>query len=215
MKKSDYNVKISEIKSKIPNFSRLATSSTLTVVKNKICDVSNLVKNTIIMQKLLKLKTKKVTDHDHYKYITTPKFNVLTAKSFAARLAQSNLVTKTDIDPELISLNKKIDSSKGKYLLVENELKKLQTFDSSCFGGKNYFEDDGTQNYLVFQPMYKYFKKTGNTDHISGWKSKRLSDKIIKPPSTTNNSLAPALSYFGTKTRLKFNGSCLKQDKIT
>ena len=52
-------------------------------------------------------------------------------------------------------------------------------------------EDDGTQNYLVFQPMYRYLKKIGNIDHISEWKSKGLSDGIIKSPSTSNDSLAP------------------------
>ena len=30
---------------------------------------------------------KKITDHDHYKYITTQEFNTLTSESFAARLA--------------------------------------------------------------------------------------------------------------------------------
>ena len=57
-KKSDYNVKISEIKSKIPTINGLATSSALTAVKNKIPDVSNLVKKRSIMQKLVKLKQK-------------------------------------------------------------------------------------------------------------------------------------------------------------
>ena len=42
-----------------------------------------------------------------------------------------------------------------------------------------------------------------------------MSNKIIKPPTTSSNSLARKLFYFGTKTRIKFNGSCLKQDKIT
>ena len=28
-------------------------------------------------------------------------------------------------------------------------------------------------------------------------------------------NLLPELSYFGNKIRVKFNGSCLKQDKIT
>ena len=41
-----------------------------------------------------------------------------------------------------------------------------------------------------------------------------MSNKIIKPP-TTSNSHAPALSYIGYKTEIKFDGSCLKQDKIT
>ena len=27
------------------------------------------------------------------------------------------------------------------------------------FGEKSHFEEDGTQNYLVFQPMYRYFKR--------------------------------------------------------
>ena len=49
---------------------------------------------------------KKVTDRDHDKYITTSEFNNLTAKSFAARLAQANLVRKTDFDTKLIRLKK-------------------------------------------------------------------------------------------------------------
>ena len=41
-----------------------------------------------------------------------------------------------------------------------------------------------------------------------------MSDEIIKPPTTSDNSLAPALSCIGHKVRVKFTGSCLKQDKI-
>ena len=44
--KADYNTKISEIESKIPSVSGLATNSSLTTVENKIPDVSNLVKRT-------------------------------------------------------------------------------------------------------------------------------------------------------------------------
>ena len=63
--------------------------------------------------------------------------------------------------------------------------------------------------------MYRYFKKIGNTDHILGWKSKGLSDEIINPIDTFDNNLAPTLSYTGNKVKVKFDGSCLKQDKIT
>ena len=63
--------------------------------------------------------------------------------------------------------------------------------------------------------MYKYFKKIGNTDHISSWESKGLSNEVIKPSSTFDNSLAPALDYTGKRIYVKFNGSYLKQDKIT
>ena len=54
-----------------------------------------------------------------------------------------------------------------------------------------------------------------NTDFISSWKSKWLSAESIKPPRTSDNSLTRALSYYGTKTRVKFAGSCLKQPKIS
>ena len=73
---------------------------------------------------------KKITDHDHDKYITTPEFNKLTAENFAARLAQANLasksdianfVKKTDFDDKLKNLNKKVTSNKSKHLLIENE----------------------------------------------------------------------------------------------
>ena len=47
------------------------------------------------------------------------------------------------------------------------------------------------------------------------YKSKGLSNEIIKPPATSDSSLAPALRYNGNKSRVKFDGVCLKQDKIT
>ena len=60
---------------------------------------------------------KKLTDHNHDKYITTPEFNTLAADVFNARLAQANLIAKTDFDAKLSSLNRKITSSKSKHLL--------------------------------------------------------------------------------------------------
>ena len=90
---------------------------------------------------------KKLTDHNHDIYITTPEFNKLTAKHSCAKLKQANLVTKTDFDDKLKNLNQKINSNKTKHLLVENELKKLRTFDSIYFRGESHFEEDGTQNY--------------------------------------------------------------------
>ena len=101
---------------------------------------------------------KKLTDHNHDKYITTLEFNALASDVFNARLAQANLITKTGIDAELSSLNKKIAKNKTKHVLAENDLNKLKTFDSGFFIGKSHFEEDGTQNYLVFQPIVRYFK---------------------------------------------------------
>ena len=106
---------------------------------------------------------------------------------------------------------KELTQNKTKHLLVENELEKLQTFDASYFKGKNYFEEDSTQNYLVFQPKHKYFKKIGNTESVSSWESKGLSNEIIK---FSDNTFAPTVKYTGKRMYVKFNGSCLEQDKM-
>ena len=48
-------------------------------------------------------------------------------------------------------LTEKLLKIKAKHLFVENDLNKLKTFGSSYFIGKSHFEEDGAQNYLVFQ----------------------------------------------------------------
>ena len=47
-------------------------------------------------QKSKSLK-RKLTDHNHYKYITTLEFNTLAADVFNARLAQVNVIRKTNV----------------------------------------------------------------------------------------------------------------------
>ena len=137
------------------------------------------------------------------------------------------MLTKTDFDAKLKTISdrittnksKRITKNKSKHLLVENELKKLNAPDLGYFWGKNYFDaDNGTQNLLVFQPAYKYFKAFKNavpilfspSEFITEWKSKGLND-VIKSP---DNSLAPALVSTYKGSYPKFKGSCLKQDKI-
>ena len=78
-------------------------------------------------------------------------------------------MTKTDSDAKLSSLNRKITSNKIKHVLIENGLKKLKTFDSSYFIGKSHFEEDDVQNYLVFEPLKKYFKVIASTNYVSSW----------------------------------------------
>ena len=97
-------------------------------------------------------------------------------------------------------------------------MEKLKTFDSSYFISKSHFEEDGTQNYLVFQPMYRYFKRiagVSNGSYIYYWQSKGLSDEKINSIKTHNHRITPKLNYYGTKTRVEFNGSCSKQNNIT
>ena len=128
----------------------------------------------------------------------------MAASVFYARLAQANLIAKTDFDAKLSSLNRKITSNKSKHLLVKNELKniKLKTFDSSYFIGKSHFEEDGAQNYLVFQPMYRYFKiisGVGIGSYIYYWESKGLPDERINSITVSNYSVTPFLDYYDPK----------------
>ena len=87
-----------------------------------------------MIQKLLKLK-KKLTDHNHDKYITTTEFNKLATYAVNVRIVQANLVKKTDFDNKLSDLNRKIVSSKIKDISLAKEL--------SYFRGKNHFDEDG------------------------------------------------------------------------
>ena len=105
------------------------------------------------------------------------------------------------------SLNTKITANKTKHFLNDDEL--------SYYWGRQYFDEgSGKQNHLVFLPINKYFRLNSvvNTaDYVLSWQSKGLSNESIRPPTTNNNSLTPELNYYGTKTKIKFTGSCLKQ----
>ena len=57
------------------------------------------------------------------------------------------------------SSNQKNYSNKTNYLLVENEFKKVKIFDSIYFRDESHLKEDGTQNYLVFQPICRCFKR--------------------------------------------------------
>ena len=76
--------KINDVKGDLPNISDLATTSALTAFKNEIPSVSDLLKKTDNNTKLSEI-VKKITDHNHDKYITTLKL-LLTAEIFDLRL---------------------------------------------------------------------------------------------------------------------------------
>ena len=96
-------------------------------------------------------------------------------------------------------------------------MKKLKTFDSIYFKDKSHFEEDGTQNYLVFPPIKRYFKViagVGNGRYIYYWKSK-LPDETINSIKTSDYRITPYLSYYNTdKITVRFDGGCLKQDQF-
>ena len=42
-----------------------------------------------------------------------------------------------------------------------------------------------------------------------------MSDESVTPSAKSDNSVAPSLNQIGLRTKIKFDGQCLKQDKVT
>ena len=189
---------LTAIKNKIPDVSGLATNFSLTVVENKIPDVSSLVKKTDYDGKISDIE-KKMTDHNHDKYITTPE------DVFNARLAaQTDLMKNPDFGAKLKAISHRVTKNKSKNLLVESEFKK---FDASYFRGKTYFNGNGTQNYLVFQRVYNYFNAV--EFEISSWKSKGLFNEEIAS-IINSDSATPKIVYDNARITVKCNRNFLK-----
>ena len=68
---------------------------------------------------------------------------LLATNVFNTKLAQANLITKTDFNTKLSSLNKKISKNKPDYLIVKDKINKIKDFGLSYFIGKSHFEEDG------------------------------------------------------------------------
>ena len=133
----------------------------MTTAVNKIPSISGLVKKTDYNTKITGIEN----NHNQDKYVATSEFNTLAANVVNARLAQANLITKTDFDAKLSSLKRKITANKTKHFLNDNDL--------SYYRGKQYFDEgSGKQNYLVFLPISKYFKLNsvaGAADYVLSW----------------------------------------------
>ena len=187
VKKRDYITKITKIEGKIPDVTSLVTKTVLTPVENKIPIVSSLVKNTDYNTKIKEIENK-LNNHN-----------------------PDNLVVKSSFNNTVSSLDSKIAVNKTKNESIENEFIKLKTLDLSYFIGKSNVEEDGTQNYLAFQSLFRYFKLNASTGHISSRKSNGLSAETIEPPSTSDISITPKLSFYDATIRVEFSGSYLKQ----
>ena len=103
------------------DISNLATKTALTTVENKIPNVTNLVKKTDYDTKTTGIENK-LNNHNHDKYIDNSEFNKLAVDLFNARIAKANLITKTDFDAKLSSLNSKklLKIKENIYLLKVN-----------------------------------------------------------------------------------------------
>ena len=105
------NAELTKLENKISDFNNLARKTALTTVENKIPSVSNFFNKTDYNTKVTEIENK-LNNQNHDKHITTLEFSTLAAYIFNARLAQVNLITKTDYDAKLSRIIKKISKSK-------------------------------------------------------------------------------------------------------
>ena len=120
-----------------------------------------------------------------------------------------------EIDTKVSSLDGKIDKNKTKNESIKNELiGSIKNILSILWGNIAFDGEDGSQAYLIFQPLHRYVKVIANTKWISEWKSKGLSDESIKPPAISDKSLAPLIDYYSYNIKVKFNGSLLRRLKF-
>ena len=114
-------------------------------------DPSDLVKATDYYTKINEIE-KKITDHDHAKYITTQKFNKLASEDSAARLAQGSFPSKNDI--AVLVTENDLDENIKK-LATKAELEKIQTYASSFIIGQNYL---GNEMSTAINPTFRSCK---------------------------------------------------------
>ena len=76
------------------------------------------------------------------------------------------LLKKTDYNTRVDEIDTKLSSLNGKIAKNESIRKKnlLLFLGNVIFDG-----EDGSQAYLIFQPVYRYFKKVANTNYVSSW----------------------------------------------
>ena len=87
------------------------------------------------------------------------------------KIKEKQLVKNSNISgfKDNINLEKIIATlaTKTELKTEQDKITKLQTFDSTYFGGKNHFEDNDTKNCLLLPPVSRYFKTVANTSKVT------------------------------------------------
>ena len=71
--------------------------------------------------------------------------------------------------------------------------KKIQIFDSSL---QSYFNNGGTQLYLILKPLYYPLKRPGGTENVLSWKYKDLPAEKRTTLTTTANRLSASIKWY-------------------
>ena len=90
------------------------------------------------------------------KYFTTSDYNKFMSNVLDAKITQEKLVNESDLrlttkeEIKALATNTELKAEQDKIV-------KLQTYDLSLFIVQSYFQNNGAQLYLIFQPIYKTF----------------------------------------------------------
>ena len=86
----------------------------------------------------------------------------------------SKQIRYLDLSGFVNNLNNKMKklATKEELKAEQRKLLKFQTFNLSYFLGKNFVNNDGTQDYLIFNPLCYILKTLSRTEKILSWKSR-------------------------------------------
>ena len=116
-------------------------------------------------------------------------------------ITEFNRLTKISFDARMKKVAKSLPSKSQ----VNNALDI-----ADYFIGKRYLHDNGSWNFLIFKRLFKSYRQQQNL----AWKSVGLPKESIKPPTTSDNSLAPKLTFIhNLKIAVEFKGSSWKKTK--
>ena len=166
------NTKVTEIESKIPDITNLATKVTLDTktaeVDSNIHDFTNLATKPALNTKAIKIENELSYTIG---FVVTFELNRLTKINSDAKMKEAvkNLAIKSQVQNALDISDK-----------IEKKLKKNQTSDLNHFNSRTYFENDGLENYLIFQPSYNTFTRpAGDTETLKHEYSKNCQMKSL------------------------------------
>ena len=161
--KADFNIKIKEIENKIPDHDKYITNESNKLVKqnfaerlkqanlaNKI-DIADFLKKTDFVERLIKIN-KKVTSNK-----------------------TKHVETENKVNDHITSYTKLMNGLSGEVKLISTKgLTKNLRNGYSFLNDAKYIFEDGSQNYLILQPVFKYFK------HLILVQTKWLWRRILK-----------------------------------
>ena len=136
---------------------------------------------------------KKITDHNHDKYISTSEFNKFTKEILYLRLKRATLARKSDVANFLKKKDsdnklKHVASSKNEINVLSKKVKAVSTKRLKSYlidkfkilNEAKYFSLGMFQNYSVFIPTKKYIKYFSGTTQIESWTSSGMSEENIE-----------------------------------